>query len=214
MPLKVIPMYYVRYGFFETITFGAKIPTFRVSRRKFLPLFSCSFHSFIHILKKYMTLCTHGESTPPRTPDRGVDGLPVRKKLSPMTEECKSVAGEMCGCYGCVEKACLERRYDRLNRGYKDIRKEKKILALRMNRLKRLGLVDYESDPEFVSAAESAGKLPPDDTEETDSNASQAGFSDQDELNSEDAAHVGGETYVCGDCGSQYNLGAQCKCGY
>lgn len=163
-----------------------------------------------------MSLLTRSASAPPRTPDRGIDGFPVRKKLQHMKEECTSVQGENCGCYRCVEKHCLKRRWHRVNADLLRARKAKRTLAMRINRLKGVGLGEHfdELDDELATIAERGSNDSLTDEGETDSNASQAGCSDQEEISEEDAAHLGGETFACGDCGNMYSLGAQCLCGY
>lgn len=161
-----------------------------------------------------MTLSTRSASAPPRTPERGIDGFPARKKLQRMKEECESVRGENCGCYRCVESHCMKRRWERVNADLQRARKAKRTLAMRINRLKRLGLDAFdEVDDELAAVVDRVANEQPTDAGEADSNASQAGFSDQEEISEEDAAHLGGEKYTCG-CGNVYSLGAQCFCGY
>jgi hypothetical protein len=88
-----------------------------------------------------------------------------------------------------------------------------KIKAMRAINLNRVGL-GSEISPRAAERAVEEDEEKHTDAGETDSNASQAGFSDQEEIGEEDAAHLGGEKYTCGDCGNVYNLGAQCFCGY
>lgn len=147
-----------------------------------------------------------------RTPDRGIDGFPVRQNLKHMKEQCDSVAGENCGCYTCVERGCLERRRSRMNKILRD-KRTAKIKAMRTINLNRAGL-GPEISPRAEECAVEEDEEKHTDAGETDSNASQAGFSDQEEIGEEDAAHLGGETFTCGDCGNVYSLGAQCSCGY
>ena len=154
-------------------------------------------------------------STPPRTPDRPTDGFRVRGNFQYMNAECESAAGKNCGCCRCVENSCLKKRWDRVNADLQRARKAKRTLAMRKNRLKRLGLDAFdETDEELASIAERMESDQLTDAGETDSNASQAGFSDCEEISEEDAAHLGGEKYICGDCGNAYSLGAQCLCRY
>ena len=153
-------------------------------------------------------------SAPPRTPERGIDGMPPRK-LQHTKEECKSAQGENCGCVQCSEKCCIKLRWERVNLNLKRARKEKRIVAMRINRLKRYGLDIFdEVDHELASIAEDAANDNPTNIWEIDSNASQAGCSDQEDISEKDAAHLGGEKYTCGDCENVYSLGAQCPCGY
>ena len=72
----------------------------------------------------------------------------------------------------------------------------KRTLAMRINRLKRLGLGAFdETDEELASIAERMESDQLTDAGETDSNASQAGFSDCEEISEEDAAHLGGDSH-------------------